>query len=378
NGGFYSAEDADSEGEEGTFYVWSVEEVRKILSAADAELAIEVFNMQENGNYADESTGKRTGKNILHRTKALAELADERNLDEKMLRQKLGQIKEQLFEARAKRERPFLDDKILTDWNGLIIAALAKAGRTLNHNHYITQAERAANFIFDQLTTEKGRLLHRYRQGEAQVAGTADDYAFLIWGLLELYESTFSTDYLKQAVDLQQVFLQSHWDKEHSGFFFTSTESEQLLGHKKEYTDNALPSGNSVAAMNLLRLGRITATPEWEVKAEQIVQSTSETTEKAPTSFTQLLQAHLWASQPSFEIVIAGNQSDKETQSFIKQVHQHYELQKVVLLNEPEDTDIERLAPYTKQQTVIDDQPTAYVCKNYSCDLPVHNARDLE
>ena len=378
NGGFYSAEDADSEGEEGTFYVWSVEEVRKILSVADAELAIEVFNMQEDGNYADESTGKRTGKNILHRTKTLAELADERNLDEKMLRQKLGHIKEQLFEAREKRERPFLDDKILTDWNGLIIAALAKAGRTLNHNHYITQAERAANIIFDQLTTEKGRLLHRYRKGEAQVAGTADDYAFLIWGLLELYESTFATDYLKKAVDLQEVFLQSHWDEEHSGFFFTSTESEQLLGHKKEYMDNALPSGNSVAAMNLLRLGRITATPEWEVKAEQIVQSTSETTKKAPTSFTQLLQAHLWASQPSFEIVIAGNQSDKKIQSFIKQVHQHYELQKVVLLNEPKDTYIERLAPYTKQQTVIDDQPTAYVCKNYSCDLPVHNARDLE
>src|SRR5699024_616417 len=262
NGGFYSAEDADSEGEEGTFYVWSVEEVRKILSVADAELAIEVFNMQEDGNYADESTGKRTGKNILHRTKTLAELADERNLDEKMLRQKLGHIKEQLFEAREKRERPFLDDKILTDWNGLIIAALAKACRTLNHNHYITQAERAANIIFDQLTTEKGRLLHRYRKGEAQVAGTADDYAFLIWGLLELYESTFATDYLKKAVDLQEVFLQSHWDEEHSGFFLTSTESEQLLGHKKEYMDNSLPSGNSVAAMNLLRLGRITATPE--------------------------------------------------------------------------------------------------------------------
>src|SRR5699024_661446 len=142
--------------------------------------------------------------------------------------------------------------------------------------------------------------------------------------------------------------------------------------------DNALPSGNSVAALNLLRLGRITATPEWEVKAEQIVQSTSETTKKAPTSFTQLLQAHLWASQPSFEIVIAGKQSDKKIQSCIKQDHQHYELQKVVLLNEPKDTYIAMLAPYTKHQTVIDDQPTAYVCKNYSCDLPVHNAKDLE
>src|SRR5699024_3219322 len=179
--------------------------------------------------------------------------------------------------------------KILTDWNGLIIAALAKTGRTLNHNHYITQAERAANFIFDQLTTEKGRLLHRYRKGEAQVAGTADDYAFLIWGLLELYESTFSTDYLKQAVDLQQVFLQSHWDKEHSGFFFTSTESEQLLGHKKEYMDNALPSGNSVAAMNLLLLGRITATPKGKEKAEQIEKPPSKTTKKAPPPLTHAL-----------------------------------------------------------------------------------------
>src|SRR5699024_10255318 len=179
------------------------------------------------------------------------------------------------------------------DWNGLTIAALAKAGRALNHPHYIAEAERAAHFILDQLSTDEGQLLHRYRKDEAQIAGTADDYALLIWGLLELYESTFTTDYLKQAVDLQQIFMQSHWDKEQSGFFFTSTESEELLGRKKEYMDSALPSGNSVAAMNLLRLGRITAKPDWEEKAAQIAQSTSETAEKAPTSFTQLLQSHL-------------------------------------------------------------------------------------
>src|SRR5699024_5907928 len=170
---------------------------------------------------------------------------------------------------------------------------------------------------------------------------------------------------------------QSHWDKEHSGFFFTSTESEELLGRKKEYMDSALPSGNSVAAMNLLRLGRITAKPDWEEKAAQIAQSTSETAEKAPTSFTQLLQSHLWASQPSFEIVIAGHRSDAQTQSFIRQIHQHYGPQKVVLLNDPADTDIEELAPYTNQQTAINGQPTAYVCKNYSCDTPVHTEQEL-
>jgi uncharacterized protein YyaL (SSP411 family) len=370
DGAFYSAEDADSEGEEGTFYVWTVDEVRDILSAADAELAIEVFNMESEGNYTDEASGRRTGTNILHRLKSVTELAEERDMDARELQQKLDEIKQQLFDVREKRERPFLDDKILTDWNGLAIAALAKAGRSLNEAEHIKQAEHAAEFIFNHLLQDNDRLLHCYRNGEAAISGTADDYAFFIWGLLELYESTFKTRFLKQAVSLQRTFVESHWDDENGGFFFTSAESGELLGRKKEYFDSALPSGNSVAAMNLLRLGRLTANPEWEEKAERITESTSETTEQASTSFTQLLQAHLWATRPSFEIVIAGPAESEKTQALMAPLRQHYEPHKVVVLNDPDDDQIQELAPYTESQTMRDGKPNAYVCRNYACSEP--------
>jgi len=376
-GAFYSAEDADSEGEEGTFYVWTVKEIREILNAVDAELIIEVFNMQEEGNFAEESTGRQTGQNILHRTISIRELADERDMNEEQLQKKLETIRKQLFEVREKRERPFLDDKILTDWNGLAIAALAKAGRALGNEVYIHQAEKAAHFIFQNLVKEDGRLLHRYRAGEAAIEGTADDYAFIIWGLIELYEATFKTEYLKKAVRLNQLFIESHWDEENGGFFFTAEGSEELLGRKKEYIDSALPAGNSVAAMNLLQLGRITAKPEWEEKADQIAKSTSEKTGRAPTSFTQLLQAHLWATQKTYEIVIAGQKNQENTRTFITKLHETYLPNSVLLLNDGEESDIQSIAPYLKQQPMKEGKTTAYVCRNYSCEEPTHDADRL-
>jgi len=377
SGAFYSAEDADSEGEEGTFYVWSIDEVREILPAADAELAIEVFNINEAGNFADESTGQQTGKNILHRSESISKLAAERDLSEQKLQEKLESIRKKLFDHRENRERPFLDDKILTDWNGLAIAALAKAGSALSNDTYIKQAERAAEFIFENLIKEDGRLLHRYRNGEAAIAGTADDYAFLIWGLLELYESTFKTDYLQKAVELQELFLESHWDKKNGGFYFTAEGSEELLGRKKEYFDSALPSANSIAMMNLLRLGRITARPEWEEKAEHIAKATAKQVSQAPTSFTQLLQAHLWATQTSYEIVIAGKRENQDVRDMVNRLHNTYLPNTVVLINGENNSDLQDLAPYLKNQPAKNGKATAYVCQNYSCKEPTHDAEKM-
>jgi uncharacterized protein YyaL (SSP411 family) len=376
-GAFYSAEDADSEGKEGTFYVWSMDEVREVLSAEDAVLAIEIFTIKAEGNYKDESTGRPTGKNILHYTKPLAELAADNGSSLESFRQRLDNIQQQLFEYREQRERPFLDDKILTDWNGLAVAALAKAGRLLDKPEYIRQAERAVAFIFEELRQEDGCLLHRYRDGEGAISGTADDYAFLLWGLLELYESTFRTAYLKEAVNLQEVFNQSHWDDENGGFFFTPQESEALLGRKKEYIDSALPSGNSVAAGNLLRLGRIAAKSDWEEKAELIVQSTAKMVQQMPASFTHLLQAQLWSRQKPYEIVIAGEKDAEETQQFLKRLHRHYEPCKVVILNDPDDEVITAVAPFTKNQPMLGGKPTTYVCQNYTCKQPAHSAEEM-
>lgn len=376
-GAFYSAEDADSEDREGAFYVWTQDEIEDALSPDDAELAVDIFNTQPDGNYVDETTGGKTGKNILHQTKPHEKLAEEHDLDLDPFRRRLGKIKCQLFGRRSKRERPFLDDKILTDWNGLTVAAFAKAGRLLDKPKYIDQAKQTTAFILENLATDKGELLHRYRSGEAAVSGTADDYAFVIWGLLELYESAFDSSYLKKAISLQDIFLKTHWDNANGGFFFTSETSEALLGRKKEYFDSALPSGNSVAMMNLLRLGRISANTEWEEKADAVAQSNAENLSKIPGSFTQLLQGHLWAVKPTYEIVVAGEKSDPKTQAFLKEINNHFLPQSVVILNDPNDENIRDIASYLEHQPMIDGKPTVYICRNYACKEPLHDVDQI-
>lgn len=373
-GAFYSAEDADSEGVEGKFYVWRLSEVQRILSTADAELAIEVFNLKEEGNYQDEATGERTGKNIPHLRKSFSELASEHNMDETALRNKIDAIIRQLHEAREQRTRPLLDDKILTDWNGLMIAALARAGKVFDEAEYIHRAKEAVEFMFSHMLQDDDTLLHRYREGEAAITAHADDYAFLIWGLLELYEATFEPRYLDEALKLTRIFINRFWDADNGGFFFTDEDGEQLLGRKKENYDGALPSSNSIAMLNLMRLGRLTARPELEEKADFIGRAFAEEINHHPQGYTAMLQALDFAFGPSFEVVIAGKSDRKDTRKLITALNREFIPNKVVVLNSDEFADIRNLAPYTANQPVQDGKATAYVCKNYSCNLPTHSA----
>ncbi|MDR8392752.1 thioredoxin domain-containing protein [Aliifodinibius sp. S!AR15-10] len=377
SGGFYSAEDADSEGEEGKFYVWSTDEIRNLLPVAEAELFIEVFNLEQEGNFKEEATGQRVGKNIPHLQKSLGELAEEREMEPETLREKLESIRQTLFKEREKRVRPFLDDKILTDWNGLAIAALAKAGKVLGNQEYIDRAEQAFQFISEKLQKEDGSLLHRYRDGDAAIDGHVDDYAFLVWGLLELYEATFKTNYLQEAIRLNEILLEQFWDEENGGFYFTAHDSEELLGRKKEAYDGALPSGNSVAMLNLVQLGRITANTDLEEKAEQIGRLFSNQLSEAPTGFGQMLQAVGFGLGESYEIVIAGKRNSDDTEQLLKEVSAHFIPNKVVILNDPKEDAIHTLAPYTKQQNMKEDKATAYVCRNYSCEQPVTEADEM-
>ncbi|MDZ7715942.1 MAG: thioredoxin domain-containing protein [Balneolaceae bacterium] len=374
DGAFYSAEDADSEGEEGKFYLWSISEIRDLLPAADAELAIEVFNMTEEGNYEDEATRQRTGKNILHLSKPIVDLAEERNLSKEQLSLKLQNIRTTLLEAREHRVRPLLDDKILTDWNGLMIAALAKAGRAFDESSYINEAKRSLSFINKTLLSEK-QLLHRYRDDEAAIHAHADDYSFLIWGLYELYESTFETEFLKQALNLQEDFIANFWDEETGGFFFTAHKSEKLLGRTKEVYDGALPSGNSIAMLNLLRLGRITGNTDWEQKADSMNKLFSSQVSQAPTGFGQLLQALDFELGISYEVTIAGKKAASDTQKMLKTLYHSFSPNKVVVLNDPDDSEINKLAPYTKNQAMKNGKATAYVCENYSCKAPTNDPK---
>lgn len=370
-GAFYSAEDADSEGEEGKFYVWSIDEIRDVLSLSEAELFIEAYNIREEGNFRDESTGRPTGKNIPHLSESFKDLAGQRNTDPGKLKRKLEEIRKKLFKQRENRERPLLDDKILGDWNGLAIAGLARAGTILGKPGYIEQAEKAAAFIRDQLQKEDGSLYHRFREGEAAIEAHADDYAFLIWGFIELYEATFNAEYLETAQQLNDIFIDNYWDSENGGFYFTGKSGETLLGRKKEIYDGAIPSGNSVAALNLLRLGRITGDTGMEEKADRITRLFSEQVSQSPTGFGQLLQAVDFATGETREIIISGKKRAADTKKLINILRSRFIPNKVVILNDPDSEKIRQIAPYTEHQPMVRDSATAYVCKNYSCDRPV-------
>ncbi len=370
-GGFYSAEDADSEGEEGKFYVWEEDEIVDILGKEDAELIISTFNVSSTGNFSDEASGKKTGANILHLKKPIPEIAASYDMSVEEFNKRIETSREKLFNVREKRVHPHKDDKILTDWNGLMIASLAKGGRVLNDPQYTEAAKKAADFILSDMRKPGGELLHRYRGGDAAIDSNIDDYSFFIWGLLELYESTFDIRYLQAAIELQNEMIKNFWDDKNSGFYFTSDSAEELIARQKEIYDGAVPSGNSVAMLNLLKIGRITGNPEYDKKASELGRAFSNTVAQAPMAYTQLLCGLDFGIGPSFEVVVVGDPDKEDTQTMLRALNKDYSPNKVVLLKEPEkDSGIASIAEFTKSQAQIDGKSTAYVCLNYICKLP--------
>lgn len=288
-GGFYSAEDADSEGVEGKFYLWTLDEIRDVLPEKEAKFVENTFGVFNLGNFKDESTQSLNGTNILHLKRPMDKLSKEFNLSSKDIEEIWEKSRKILFQVREKRIRPHKDDKILTDWNGLMIAALATAARALDNSAYVQAARRAADFILEKMRDSNGRLQRRYRLGEAGLSAHVDDYAFLIWGLIELYESTLEAKYLDTALDLNADFVDRFWDKQSGGFFFTAEDGEKLLVRTKEIYDGATPSGNSVAAMNLAQLSKITGAPELESLASSVGQAFAGTVRQFPSAYTHFL-----------------------------------------------------------------------------------------
>ena len=382
-GGFYSAEDADSpnedgEMEEGAYYVWSTEAVRSLLDEETAELVIDLYNMTEEGNYQEESTGRRTGKNVLHLERSLADEAERRDMDEATLRERLDKAHDILREQRGERPRPGLDDKVLTDWNGLMVAALARAARAFDAREYEAAATEAATFLLDTLRDEEGRLLHRYRDGDAAIRAHLDDYAFLIWGLTELYETTFDAQWLAAAVDMMDASLDHFWDAERGGFFLTADDGEELIVRPKEGSDGAFPSGNSVQLLNLLRLARMTGRTEWEEYADALAQWAGTQARSRPTGMTALLSGLSFAHADSAEVVIAGVLEAEDTQALVEAVRSVYTPFAVVLQRPPGETPpIAELAPFTEAQTPVDGTAAAYVCHDFRCEAPTTDPEAL-
>ena len=370
-GGFYSAEDADSEGEEGIFYLWTTAEVEQILGAAEAALFNEVYGLKPEGNFTPER-GEAAQQNIPHLTADLAATAKRLQLPEADLRQRLEASRKRLFAVRKTRIHPFKDDKILTDWNGLMIAAFAKAGQALETPAYIDTAKKAADFLLRELRHADGRLHKRYRQGQAGLTAHVNDYAYVIWGLLNLYEATFEASYLQAAIGLQRLMLNAFWDEQHGGFFDTANDSEKLFIRRKQTYDMSTPSGNSVAALNLLRLERMTADAALADKAAALFSAFSSELGQSPSSHTMMMSALDFALGPSYEVVISGHPGSPDTEAMLGALRQRFLPHKVVVFR-PGDAPappIVDLAPFTRTQKPLKGKATAYVCQNYICNRP--------
>jgi uncharacterized protein YyaL (SSP411 family) len=371
-GGFYSAEDADSEGIEGKFYLWTEEEIRRALKSDEADLIVQFFNIKGDGNFTDEFSGEISGSNIIHMRESTDAIASSLHLSKQELEKRIAGARGKLFKLREKRIHPHRDDKVLTDWNGLMIAALARCAQVFDEQRYADAARDSINFILGHMRSNDGRLLHRYRDGQAAIPAHLNDYVFLIWGLLELYDATFDTSSLKTAVELNEDLITHFWDHSHGGFYFSADDAEKLFMRQKEIYDGAVPSGNSIAMWNLLRLARITANSQYEEKAEQIGRVFSKQVTENPSAYTQLMVAVDFSVGPLYEVVIAGDPGAPDTRAMLKALRKYLIPNKVVLLRPGEERapDIASLAGFTRDQRSIEGRATAYVCHNYSCKLP--------
>lgn len=371
HGGFYSAEDADSEGEEGLFYVWTPDEVRNVLGQDMGNLFCHFYDISAAGNFE--------GRNIPHITRSLEAFAGQVGMEVDAVGKALKESGQKLFAVREKRIHPLKDDKILTSWNSLMIAALAKGYQVLQEPAYIRAASEAIDFILGTLRSDSGTLFRRYRNGHVAYDGYLDDYAFLIWGLLEVYESTFDIRYFEEALQLQRKMLELFGDEKHGGFYYTPKGGEAHILRDKEIYDGAIPSGNSVAGLNLLRLGRMTGNPHWEEMADRLFRAFSGLVAGYPMAYTQFLNAADFAVGPSREIVVAGSAEEGKTQTLLETIHRMFLPNRVLMLQQGGEKGkrLSALSSYTEALQPVEGQPTVYICENYACQKPITDVETL-
>lgn len=359
-GGFFSAEDADSEGEEGKFYVWTVNEVKNLLGEEDGDKFCGYFNITPEGNFE--------GKNIPNLINTTIEEEDLHFINRCRLK---------LFNYREKRIHPYKDDKILTSWNGLMIAAMAIGGRILKDDIYISASEKAAEFILEKLIRSDGRLLAAYREGAAKIPAYLDDYAFFIWGLIELYETTFKPEYIEEAVKLSKDLIKYFWDDKNEGFFIYGNDSEKLIIRPKKIYDEAYPSGNSISVLNFLRLSRLTGRYDFEDKANQILKAFGRKIQEYPEGCSSSLTAFLYSKSKGEEIVIVSDKNTESAKEMINAINEKFRPFTSIIFYSDECKGIEKTIPFISNYKVIEGKPTAYVCKNFSCKAPITDIKSF-
>jgi uncharacterized protein len=357
-GGFYSALDADSEGEEGRFYVWTPAQVRELLGD-DAEAVIDYYGVTESGNFE--------GANILHLSGGAGRFAAAEGRESAPAG--LDQARRTLYEARAQRVWPGLDDKRLTSWNALAITALAEAGAVLGREDYLDAARRCAEFVLDSLSDQNGRLLRTYKDGEARLNAYLEDHAFLLEALLTLYESSFEPHWFERARTLADEIVARFGDRERGGFFSTSDDHEELIARRKEIGDHPIPSGNSSAAMGLLRLAALSGEREYERQAEGVFRLFAKPATQHPESFAHLLRALDFHLSPTKEVALVGDDITALAAVVRSAFRPH-----LVLAGGPEGS-VE--PPLLRDRPTVDGQAAAYVCENFACQAPVTLPKEL-
>ena len=374
-GGFYSAEDADSDAEEGAFYLWKMGEITSLLGKKNGNIFASVYGLMNDGNFKDEATGMKNGKNILFIKSNRKNLAKKFRIRLDFLDKVIKDSRKILYDERKRRNHPLKDDKILTDWNGLMIAALSIGGLILNDKTYTNAAKKAADFVLQNLQTNSGKLKKAYRNKSSNLNGCLDDYSFMIWGLLNLYENSFDIKYLERAIALMSIMKKDFID-ENGGFFISSKEQNNFIIRSKSIHDGAIPSGNSVAIMNLYRLGRITGNRKWSNLATKSLKTLTEQAKKFPTSFSFMFCGFMFEQENPRELLIVANSLDSETKDSIKMFRSKYLPNTVILLKTPfNEKGLIKISPWIKEHFAINGKPTFYVCKNFSCARPTTNIK---
>jgi uncharacterized protein YyaL (SSP411 family) len=364
-GGFYSAEDADSEGVEGKFYTWSKKEVLDVLGEEKGKKFCEIYDITEEGNFE--------GANIPNLIKSVRSDAALNDIPDEKSRTA------PLFEHREKRIHPHKDDKILTSWNGLMIASFAIGGRILGNESYTQTAEKAVSFIFSKLIREDGRLMARYRDGDTAHLAYVDDYAFLVWALIELYETTYNPFYLKKALELNDNMLSLFWDEDDGGLFLYGSDGEELIIRPKEIYDGATPSGNSVATLNFLRLARLIGRSDLEEKAQRQFRTFASYLNSVGAGHTFMLIALLFSLAESKEVIIVDskNSSEADRKAIFDVIRQKFMPFTTIIYYSQDNKNIADIVPYLKNYSSVEDKITVYVCENFSCKQPVTFANEL-
>ena len=366
-GGFYSTQDADSEGHEGKFFVWDINEIRSALGDTAATLFCDYYNVSEQGNFE--------GKNILNVTRTIEDVAVANRVPVGELQESLAQSRRTLFELRERRVKPDRDEKVITAWNGLMLSSFAEAGVILDRPDYTGAARRNAEFVLAHLRRD-GLLLRTYKNGVAKFNAYLEDYAFFIEGLVTLYETTGEFGWLNEALALTDRMIEEFWDEENGGFFFTGKSHENLIVRSKDYFDNATPSGNSVAAALLLRLGVLSGKDQYRNLSIAVFREAAETARRFPSGFGYLLSAIDFLLSTPKEVAIVGRDS-ADIQPLLSEVWRRYVPNKVVAPGFVEATAKAAQLPLLQDRPMLEDRATAYVCEHYTCKQPVTDPASL-